>query len=159
MANNNFYDIVSHFYRQHRILILITVFIILFSLVASFAYGRFYVNSNEKMKSFEDVANNKTRGKPVQVYFFFVDWCPHCKTAHPEWSAFKEEFNGKKINDCDIECIEVNSTDKDDNDPMMAEFNIKAYPTVFLLKDDYRVDFDAKITKKTLEQFVLLGTQ
>ena len=45
------------------------------------------------------------------VYFFTVDWFPHCKNAKGAWSAFYDSTNGKPINGHKIMCETVNCTD------------------------------------------------
>jgi thiol-disulfide isomerase/thioredoxin len=154
----NFYEIIGRLTRKNRVLIVVFVLFIVFIWAAYFAFKRFY-SDKKSLKPFKDVANNNANGLPVQIYFFYVDWCPHCKTALPEWRAFKEEYDGQKINDCDIECVEVNCTDKENDDSTLQEFHVSSFPTVFLLKEDVKVDYDAKITKKSLEQFVQMTTK
>ena len=96
--------------------------------------------------------------KELNVLMFHVDWCPHCKKALPEWVAFCNEYNNKVVNNYKITCDKqgTNCTDDDSAEikKLIAEYNIVSYPTVVLIKDNKRYDFDAKITKHTLEQFI-----
>jgi thiol-disulfide isomerase/thioredoxin len=105
---------------------------------------------------YSDVANAKTRGQEVEIYIFTVTWCPHCKTARPEWTAFKEQYEGKRIGPYVIHCVQVDCTDKDDIQvqKMRSKYNISSFPTVKMVKDGKIIDFDAKITTGNLNQFV-----
>jgi len=94
---------------------------------------------------------------------FHVDWCPHCHKALPEWQSFCDEYNNKNVNGYLIRCERNGTNCTDENDPKIAaiinENKIESYPTVILLKNDKRYDFDAKITRNSLEQFVQSVTQ
>lgn len=159
MANSNFYQVFGQFIRPYQRTILIVVLVIIFIAVGYYGYTVFYGNTLKK--PYTDVANVNTREKPVQIYFFYVDWCPHCKTAKPEWNAFKDDYDGKTANNQQVECIELNCTDEEDPDVRnkLSDFKIKGYPHVVLvLSDGTRVVFDAKITKASLEQFIQQAT-
>ena len=47
--------------------------------------------------------------KVADLYFFYTDWCPHCKRAKPEWDKLKAavsqgRVNGYKINFYEVDC-------------------------------------------------------
>ena len=94
--------------------------------------------------------------KPVEIFFFNVDWCPHCKSAKPEWQAFSDEYNGKNVNGYVISCSDKNCTDEADPQTtyLINEYKIESYPTVKMWKENKQIEFDAKITKSALKQFV-----
>ena len=86
---------------------------------------------------------------------FYVDWCPHCKTAKPEWEQVKAEYEGKTINGYSIVFTEINCTNETpDTEKLMNTYKIEGYPTIKLLKDGQVIEFDAKPTKAHLEQFL-----
>ena len=140
--------------------IVFTVFLIgLFSYIGYYVYDRYYKKTKD-VKEFSDVANANTRKRTANILFFFADWCPHCKKAKPEWEQFKEEYNGKIVNEYEINCQAVDCTK--DSDPqtaaLIAEHKIESYPTIIMLVDDHKIDYDAKVSKGGLEQLVLSGT-
>ena len=140
--------------------IVLTVFLLaLFSYIGYYVYDRYYKQTKD-VKEFSDVANVNTRKRTADVLFFFADWCPHCKKAKPEWEHFKEEYNGKIVNDYEINCQGIDCTK--DSDPktaaLIAEHKIESYPTIIMLVDDQKIDYDAKVSKSGLEQLVLSGT-
>lgn len=109
----------------------------------------------KKDNKFADVANANKRSHEVIIYFFNVDWCPHCKTAKPEWEKFVKLYDGKEKGDYVIKCFDYNCTDETaEVTKVINKYNIESYPTIKMLKDNQVIEFDSKITEYTLEQFV-----
>lgn len=93
--------------------------------------------------------------KQAELLFFFANWCPHCKSAKPIWDEVKNEYNNKVINGykllfTDVNCSETN----DETENLMNKYNVEGFPTIKLLKDNQIVEYDAKVTKETLIQFI-----
>ena len=174
------------------------VLLILFILVSKFVYETYFVKYN-KTKALSDVANAKNTKEICAIYFFYVDWCPHCVKAKPEWNVFKDQYDNKVVNGYVLKCYSIDCT-KDNGDEviqfdnsigqgiytsenitsnvdsegqsyqlpnqvpiqptpiklstLIKKYKIDSYPTVKLTKGDVVVDFDSKITKDTLIQFV-----
>lgn len=141
--------------------ILLTVFLIgIFSYIGYNAYNKYYKNPNN-IKQFSNVANTNTRKNNATVLFFFADWCPHCKKAKPEWERFTEEYNGKVVNDYEITCQAIDCTETKpsaDTEALIAEYKIESYPTIIMLVNDNKINYDSKVSKSGLEQLVLSGT-
>jgi thiol-disulfide isomerase/thioredoxin len=145
--------------RPYYSIVLIAVITIIFILASYYGYKQFILPSlNDKTKVFKDVANNGERRGEIDVLLFHVDWCPHCKKALPDWVAFCSENNGKPVNGYTVNCDPAGINCTDDSDPKIAalvsENNINSYPTVILFKDGQRYNFEAKLTKNALDQFV-----
>ena len=103
----------------------------------------------------ENTLGNANSNKTANMMLFYVDWCPHCKTAKPEWDELKTEYEGKQINGYTLVFSEHNCTaESTENDELMNKFKIEGYPTIKLLKDNEIVEYDAKPTKSTMEQFL-----
>jgi len=152
--------------------------IILFVLVSKFVYDTYFAKL-KKNKDYLNVANTKNTKDICAIYFFYVDWCPHCVKAKPEWKSFKDQYDNKVVNGYVLKCYEIDCT-KDNGDEviqfdnsvnndvnqipiqptpiktsdLIKKYNIESYPTVKLMKGDVVVEFDSKITKDTLTQFV-----
>ena len=91
----------------------------------------------------------------AELMLFYVDWCPHCKTAKPEWEQLKAEYEGKQINGYRVVFTEINCTNESPEvEKMISTYKIEGYPTIKLLKDGQIIEYDAKPTKATLEQFL-----
>jgi len=94
-------------------------------------------------------------GKDAEIMLFYVDWCPHCKTAKPAWNDVKSEYENKTINGYKVIFTEVNCTEETaEVEHLMNKYNIEGFPTIKLLKDGQVVEYDAKPTKETLTQFL-----
>lgn len=174
-------NILTYIYEKTKYYhnsLFIVFLIIMFLGVGTWVY-RNYFRKVEEGKKFTDVANATDRNNIVEIYFFFVDWCPHCKTAKPEWDQFKREHNGKKHNGSVIKCYDINCTEDngeqvitmDRSDPknpettglkptpvrisdLIRKHKIDSYPTIKLMKGDTVVDFEAKITEASLTKFI-----
>jgi thiol-disulfide isomerase/thioredoxin len=160
----NVVNLILKYIRPYSNYILIFVIIFIFIAAAIYAYEQFAASKKSENK-FKDVANySDSREKTADIYFFHVDWCPHCIKAIPEWKSFSDEYDGKVINDYKVVCHDVDCTE-DSNDKNPAEkakvqnyieqYGIDSYPTLKMsLSDGEMVDFDAKISKSSLEKFV-----
>ena len=145
-------------YPRKKIIWLIVLFIV-FIFASIYGYKHFYLPWLSS-KKYSDVANTDPtatgNGGDVTIYFFSADWCPHCKTALPEWQNFSHNYNGKEINGYVISCVNINCTD--DTDVKVTEYiqkyNIEGYPTIKMTKENKIIDFDAKVTSSALESFV-----
>jgi thiol-disulfide isomerase/thioredoxin len=98
-----------------------------------------------------DMRNEHPNGEMVTLYFFGVEWCPHCKHAKPEWDAFVKEnegktFNGKKVNFVSVDCDKESS--------LADKYDVSGYPTVKLDTGSDVIEFKSKPEKDTLNQFL-----
>ena len=84
---------------------------------------------------------------------FKVDWCPHCKKALPEFQSVQNEYEGKTINGYKLQLVVVDGEDPA-NESLVNNFNVQGYPTVVLTKDGKNIEYDAKVEKSTLQQFI-----
>jgi thiol-disulfide isomerase/thioredoxin len=148
----NVVEVIRRYIRPYYYYIIAIAVIIIFSIVAYYAYNRFY---KKEVNHAKDVANANRRNKEVIVYFFHVDWCPHCKKALPEWNSFKSQNDGKEINGYVIQCLDINCTDEtSDITKLINKYHIESYPTVKMIKDEKVIEFDSKITNSSLNAFV-----
>ena len=133
----------------------IVIFIILAIFVgaAYYAYNKWKAPKADKLYA---EIHQPTGDLDMTVYFFFADWCPHCKKAKPVWSQFTNKYDGKVVNGSKIICVAVDCTDPDKQETaqMISQFNITSYPTIKMVKDGNTYEFDAKITDTNLEEFV-----
>ncbi len=87
----------------------------------------------------------------ADLYFFYTEWCPHCKTAKPIWGKLQEEIRGSQINGTKIKFIEIDC----DKDPDTAnKFNVEGYPTIKLVNKTQIIEYDAKPDVDTLKLFL-----
>lgn len=136
--------------------VLYAIAVIVFIIVCYICYEYFTKKSTQT--SDEYVANRRYKEgelNSAELILFYVDWCPHCKTAKPEWDKVKEQYQGKSINGYTILMTEHNCTEESaGNEELLNRYKIEGYPTIKLLKDNQIIEFDAKPTKDNLEQFL-----
>ena len=127
--------------------------LIIFGYAANYGYRVYYLN--KKANKFANVPNANRRFKEVSIMFFHVDWCPHCKSALPDWNNFKKQYNNKEMNGYVIKCTDIDCTkETSEVQTMMSKYNIESYPTVKMSKDNKTIEFESKITLYSLESFV-----
>lgn len=148
----NIYETISQYIRPYYSKIIILLILGVFLWAAYYAYEKWGQN---KPKPNADIYQ-PTASKDVTVYFFFADWCPHCKKAKPVWSQFTHRYDGKTVNGSKITCVPVDCTDaeKPETAQMINQFEITTYPTIKMVKDGNTYEFDAKITEENLNEFV-----
>ena len=135
----------------------IILIVLLFFIVAIYYYYKVIapkMNPTYKANS-ENIPVNSGSNKQAELLLYSVDWCPHCKTAKPEWDSLKQEYQGKIINGYSIIFTDVNCTNETPEvEKLMNTYKVEGYPTIKLLKDGQVIEYDAKPTKATLTQFL-----
>jgi thiol-disulfide isomerase/thioredoxin len=132
---------------------LVTLLIaVLFILASLFIYRR-SVSSKVNKKY---VTNNEFSNKPsginsADIYFFYTEWCPHCKTAKPVWADFKAQMSDKQVNGITLVFHEV---DCDKDTATSDKFNVKGFPTIKLMLGKQIIEYDAKPSTENLIEFV-----
>ena len=107
-----------------------------------------YKSNSEKMES-------DNTGKYAELMIFYADWCPHCKSAKPIWNDVKAKYENKMINGHQVLFKDINCTDESaEVSELMDKFSIEGFPTIKMLKDGQIIEFDAKVTKPNLEQYI-----
>lgn len=159
MANS--VNLILSYIRPYSFRIMIGFLFIVISLFGIYMFRQIYNKMNDE-KPFADVANTYQNGKEISISFYYVDWCPHCKTAKPEWKMFMDEYNNTTVHGYKVVCNEVNCTD--DNDATiqqsLKEKNIDSFPTIRAVMPDSNgkemtIRFESKTSKKNLEKFIL----
>ena len=91
--------------------------------------------------------------EPVTVYFFYVDWCPHCTNAKPEVASFEQDLatQNNLMNGVPVEVKQVNC---DEEKELAAEHDIKAYPTVVAVQNGKKEVLNNKVTNSNLKDWL-----
>jgi len=136
--------------------ILIFLIILLFLGIGVYIYTK---QVKPKLNNTKYSPNNEhtMEGKSgeAELLLFYADWCPHCKTAKPIWEELKSEYESKTVNGYSIIFTEVNcTTETHEVEKMMNTYKVEGFPTIKLLKDGQIIEYDAKPSKATLEQFL-----
>ena len=95
----------------------------------------------------------------AELFMFSVDWCPYSKAAKPVWKKLTDKYNGKEINGVSLEVKEI---DGDKQAKELENFEskylngkkIEGYPSIYMVKDDKVVEYEAKPKMDTLIEFI-----
>lgn len=134
-----------------RKLLMIMLLVAIFIGVALYIYSN-YISPKinpEYIENKEFVSDEPQ--KEAVLYFFYTTWCPHCKTAKPEWQKLKDEYENTPINNTRVIFREV---DCDKEESVADQFKVEGYPTVKLVKDNQIIEYDAKPKYDTLVEFL-----
>ena len=153
---SNIVDAILNVIKPYYLIIMIVVVTLIFIAAGFYGYKK-YGKPILAEDDTKDVANANRRNKVADLYFFHVKWCPHCRTALPIWQAFSEDYNKREVNGVTVKCHDIDCTD--DKDPTIStyihDYSIESYPTVkLILGDGNVVDFDAKIERSSLVEFL-----
>ena len=148
MSMNKIILTAKMFISTHKFKIITALALIL---ITYYIYTN-YINKTTYSPNREGMTDTN---KQATLMLFYVDWCPHCKTAKPEWDSLKSEYEGKTINGYTMDFVEYNCTNEDkETEELMNKYKIEGYPTIKLLKDNQVIEYDAKPTKATMSQFL-----
>jgi thiol-disulfide isomerase/thioredoxin len=130
--------------------IFIATMVILFLIISFLFYNNVFLKNYIKNSDFKDVANIEKRQEEINLYFVSADWCPYCKKAEDPWRDFVSKYNNTLVNNRRVNCIKKKDSDTDFN----KTYNIEKYPTVFIIYNKQRFDFDSSVTFESLKEFV-----
>lgn len=136
-------------------IVIISVIILFVSIAIYYYYYHIAPASKPAYNPNHEHMPASSNSKEAELLLFYVDWCPHCKTAKPAWEEIKAQYENKTINGYKLIFTEINCTEETaEVEQMMNKYNIEGFPTIKLLKDGQVVEYDAKPTKDTLNQFL-----
>ena len=155
MQSTNNYSSYGGGMSRGFMFLLIFLAILVVGVCIYFFYSLPVPASNSGAQQQQGSSNGGGGGSEAELMFFYTDWCPHCKTAKPVWNEIKSEYENKTINGYTVVFTEINCTEENaEVEKMMNQYKIEGYPTIKLLKDGQVIEYDAKPSKETLEQFL-----
>lgn len=158
-SNSLFSRIVSNVKNVSSTTLIIIIAVVFFILLAVYYYYniislKFKTKYHANNEGFEGSGDGGS-SKQAELMLFYADWCPHCKTAKPIWNDLKTQYQNKTINGYHVLFTEVNCTSETaETEQMMNKYNIEGFPTIKLLKDGQIIEYDAKPSKDTLNEFL-----
>lgn len=144
--------------NTNKYTIIAILFLLLLTFIIYYVYTKYYSTkllelykpNNEKVPLWADDNSNE-----AEIMFFFANWCPHCKTAKPEWEKAKSEYNNNTINGYKIIFVEIDCSNPDSKTTsLMDKYNVEGFPTVVLIKNKEVITYDAKVTYDHLSEFL-----
>ena len=142
-------------------------FLIIITLIAVFiALALFVYNKYVAPKLNPDFVPNKefiskdskySGVDQATLYYFNVDWCPICKKCNPIFDKLEEFYKKNPIENVDFKILHINGeTNESDMTSFEKQYNINidGYPSIYLVKNDKVIEYDAKPSLKTLKEFI-----
>jgi thiol-disulfide isomerase/thioredoxin len=135
------------------------VCIVALAIVLGFSYYWFVIRKRQ-LESFEyninrEPSDSSDSSKNAELMFFFADWCPHCKRSKPEWEEVRAEYEGKTVNGYTVKFKEIDCTSETEEvERMVEKYKIEGYPTLKLIKDGNVIEYDAKVSKDNMVEFL-----
>ncbi len=132
---------------------MVAIIIIFISVSIYFYVSKFKHNFKYNLENNTDNNNNNT--SQAELMLFSVDCCPHCKKAKPIWEDLKQEYENKTVNGYTIIFTDIDCTNENPEvEKIINKYKIEGYPTIKLLKNGQVIEYDAKPSKATLEEFL-----
>lgn len=152
----SFYDFISQYIIPYKTQLIVAFVVIVFCVVAYNYIKEYDKPEDATLKQVHQPSNVNE----ATVHFFTADWCPHCKAVKTVIADFTNEYDGKVIKNTKIHVIQHDCTDpkKEPAKTDMKNFGVDSFPTVKMQTNgstgNSTYDFDAKITKENLENFL-----
>jgi thiol-disulfide isomerase/thioredoxin len=150
-------DVITDLFgKTNKKTVVMTICLVIGLVVLSFFIYRKYISPTLGVVSdyVENSEGNREgasdRGGEATVYYFFTEWCPHCKKGRPAWDAFKQQV-GSNVGGYSVYYKEV---DCDADTALASQFGVESYPTIKMVFEGKTYEYDARPDTATLTQFV-----
>ena len=97
-----------------------------------------YVNKN----------NEQFQTKGV-LYFFYVDWCPHCQKAKPIWKKLGDKLSNK------LPKLKLEMVNGEENRKLAEKYEIQYFPTILYINGDSVVEYEGERELEPLTNFAV----
>lgn len=146
--------IINSILADKTFLLLFAIILIIFIGLTYYTYTKFikpYINTDHTLNK-EFVKKDAKNDNDVLIILFKTEWCPHCKSAMPEWNNFKTYVDN--INNTNDYQIKLSVVDCDAKPKLAEKYEIEGYPTIKLIYKGTTYDYDAKPNKENLIKFL-----
>tara|TARA_X000000368_G_scaffold400580_2_gene372586 strand:- start:10296 stop:10781 length:486 start_codon:yes stop_codon:yes gene_type:complete len=148
IIKENLNDIIN----DKKLIFFSTIWLLFIFGLAFYIYKSYIRPKLSEHKLNKEFINKENNSEDIRIMYFYTEWCPYCKKAKPEWSKFQTYINNITRNlDYNIYLTTINCDEQKD---LADKYNIEGYPTVKLIYKSDVYDFDAKITKNNLIEFL-----
>ena len=158
---NNFMKNTKEIIRDKIFNKKIIIYLILLALFIGIAFYVYQTYIVPKINP-DFVPNREFTGEDEKVatlYLFSVNWCPYSDKAKPIWENIKKQYNGTKFNNY---ILKFENIDGDINHNKLVEFEnkylnekkIDGYPTIYMVKDNNVIEYEATPNESTLTEFI-----
>lgn len=130
------------------------LFTLLFVVISYYAFQNLIkplISGHKLNKEFKKRGDD-SESDDISIMYFYTEWCPYCKKAEPEWEKFKKHVDN--INNTNDYHVTLTKIDCDEKKSVADKYKVEGYPSVKLIYKGEVQDFDAKVTKENLVQFL-----
>ncbi len=147
----NFNNIFNGLLSNKKLIVILFV-VALFIGIAIYIY-KTHIQSKIQPEYVEnkEFVSGDTVQKEAEFYFFFTEWCPHCKQAKPIIQQLESDYQNQTINNTKIIFRNI---DCDKDEKTADDFNVEGYPTIKLLTNGQVIEYDAKPDYDNLVEFL-----
>lgn len=126
------------------------LFVVGFCFMAYRYFSKIQIDSEKKKYLENKEFLKKANTIKSQLYFFYVDWCPHCKTAMNTWEKIQKDptFSKFNVNFMTIDC------ENKKHKHLVSKFEIKEYPSYVLFAKNKKYIYDANLNSDSLNRFM-----
>jgi thiol-disulfide isomerase/thioredoxin len=133
-----------------------------FVTLALFVYNKYvapklnpdFVPNKEFIEEGSDGDNSIDDGT---LFYFYADWCPICKKCKPIMGELEDYYKKNPIENVDFKIIQINGETQEEeltNFEKQYDIEIDGYPSIYLVKNDKVIEYNAKPTLDTLKEFI-----
>jgi thiol-disulfide isomerase/thioredoxin len=133
-------------------LIFLAVFILFFS-IAFYTYYYYIKPRIDKIYVPNKEFINKEVSDVAELYYFYTEWCPHCKQARPVLEQLQKYLKSKNNIINNVEVL-VHLIDCEKQTDLADSFNVNNYPTIKISYKDNIIEYDAKPEIDHLLEFI-----
>lgn len=134
--------VVREFKRLPRVQQLVLVVIIA---LAAYWLHKNYITRREGFNASNSVLN---------CTMYYVDWCPHCKDAKPEWKKIMDSYNGKTVNGKKIIVTSIDCEKTPEGIAAAKKAGVESYPTFKFDLDGQELKFSGERTYPSFKKFI-----
>jgi thiol-disulfide isomerase/thioredoxin len=130
------------------------LFTLLFVVISYYAFENLIkpsISGHKLNKEFKK-QGSVDKSEDISIMYFYTEWCPYCKKAEPEWKKFEKYVDN--INNTNDYNVTLTAVDCDEKKSLADKYKVEGYPSVKLFYKGKVQDFDAKVTKENLVQFL-----
>ena len=102
--------------------------------------------------------NEGFSGETVTLYFFHVDWCPHCTTAKKTtFDNASEEAKIKNTKTKDgnsVELVKVDCEGSDEAKALAEKYGVGAFPTVIIVLGDKKKELKGGVSPSNVTDLI-----
>lgn len=91
------------------------------------------------------------QGPTLTCTMYYVNWCPHCQNAKPEWEKLAKDMNGKVVNGHKVLVLKV---DCEQNPDVAKAQGITAFPTFKFDLDGKHYDYNDEAAFDKMKAFI-----